>query len=118
MEWKMSDIQIVRLTSGEELIADVIIRASWETDGYLLSDVAIIIPTQQNQLGLAPFMAYGVPKDGIFFKNEHIMFLIEPVDGLRQQYQTMFGKVITPATSIISWYTALVFCVIILENKE
>ena len=94
----MSNIQIVRLTSGEELIADVAIQ----TDGYLLSDVAILIPTQQNQLGLAPFMAYGVPKDGIFFKNEHIMFLIEPVDGLRQQYQTMFGKVITPTTSIIS----------------
>ena len=94
----MSDIQIVRLTSGEELIADVITQ----TDGYLLSDIAILIPTQQNQLGLAPFMAYGVPKDGIFFKNEHIMFLIEPVDGLRQQYQTMFGKVITPTTSIIS----------------
>jgi len=94
----MSDIQIVRLTSGEELIADVTIQ----TDGYLLSDIAVLIPTQQNQLGLAPFMAYGVPKDGIFFKNEHIMFLIEPVDGLRQQYQTMFGKVITPPTSIIS----------------
>ncbi len=94
----MSDIQIVRLTSGEELIADVTIQ----TDGYLLSDIAVLIPTQQNQLGLAPFMAYGVPKDGIFFKNEHIMFLIEPVDGLRQQYQTMFGKVITPTTSIIS----------------
>jgi len=94
----MSDIQIVRLTSGEELIADVTIQ----TDGYLLSDVAILIPTQQNQLGLAPFMAYGEPKDGIFLKNEHIMFLIEPVDGLRQQYQTMFGKVITPPTSIIS----------------
>ena len=94
----MSNIQIVRLTSGEELIADVAIQ----TDGYLLSDIAVLIPTQQNQLGLAPFMAYGVPKDGIFFKNEHIMFLIEPVDGLRQQYQTMFGKVITPTTSIIS----------------
>ena len=94
----MSNIQIVRLTSGEELIADVAIQ----TDGYLLSDIAVLIPTQQNQLGLAPFMAYGVPKDGIFFKNEHTMFLIEPVDGLRQQYQTMFGKVITPTTSIIS----------------
>jgi len=94
----MSNIQIVRLTSGEELIAD----AAIQTDGYLLSDIAVLIPTQQNQLGLAPFMAYGVPKDGIFFKNEHIMFLIEPVDGLRQQYQTMFGKVITPTTSIIS----------------
>jgi hypothetical protein len=94
----MSNIQIVRLTSGEELIADVAIQ----TDGYLLSDIAVLIPTQQNQLGLAPFMAYGEPKDGIFFKNEHIMFLIEPVDGLRQQYQTMFGKVITPPTSIIS----------------
>ena len=95
----MSNIQIVRLTSGEELIADV---TTWHAGGYLLSDIAILIPTQQNQLGLAPFMAYGVPKDGILFKNEHIMFLMEPVDGLRQQYQTMFGKVITPTTSIIS----------------
>ena len=94
----MSNIQIVRLTSGEELIAEV----TTQTDGYLLNDIAILIPTQANQLGLAPFMGYGVVSEGIFFKNEHVMFIINPIDPLRQQYQEMFSKVIMPPTKIIS----------------
>jgi hypothetical protein len=94
----MSNIQIVRLTSGEELIAEVTTQA----DGCLLKDIAILIPTQANQLGLAPFMGYGVTSEGIFFKDAHIMFAINPIDPLRQQYQEMFSKVILPPTSIIS----------------
>jgi len=94
----MSNIKIVRLTSGEELVAEVITQQ----DGYVLSDIAILIPTQANTLGLSPFMSYAVMKDGIFFKDEHIVFMVEPIAGLLDQYKSMFGKVITPSTSIIS----------------
>lgn len=94
----MSNIKITRLSTGEELISNV----ETQSDGYLLKDIAILIPTQANSLGLAPFMAYGIANNGIFFKDKDIMFMIDPVDGLKQQYQTMFGHVITPPTSIIS----------------
>ena len=94
----MSNIQITRLSTGEELIS----IAEKQPDGYLLKDIAILIPTQANSLGLAPFMAYGVSPGGIHIKDKDIMFTMDPIDGLKQQYQTMFGQVITPPTKIIA----------------
>jgi len=93
----MSEIKIVRLTSGEELLAAV----DRGSDSLLLNDIAVLIPTQQNQLGLAPFMPYALQNNGIEFDMKDIMFTLEPVDALREQYQTMFGHVITPRSNII-----------------
>ena len=93
----MSDnIKIVRLSTGEELLATV--NDSFDSKHVHLTDVAILIPTQSNSLGLAPFMAYSNAKDGIKVANEFIMFIVDPVDGLQKQYQNMFSKIITPAT--------------------
>lgn len=90
-------INIVRLSTGEELIATV----DPVDDGLQLSDVAILIPTQDNNLGLAPFMVYGEYKS-LHIKAKDVMFVIEPVDGLKKQYQSMFQKILTPTTSIIT----------------
>lgn len=92
----MSDnIKIVRLSTGEELLTTV---ADTFTPGKVkLVDVAILIPTQSNSLGLAPFMAYSDAKDGFEVDEKFIMFTVEPVDGLKKQYQNMFSKIITPA---------------------
>lgn len=92
----MSDnIKIIRLSTGEELIATV--NDTFNRDVLNLTDVAILIPTQQNSLGLAPFMAYSNAPDGIEVKCSFVMFMVDPVDGLQKQYQNMFSKIITPA---------------------
>lgn len=93
------NIKIVRLTTGEELICDVKVNS---TDQVILKDVAILIPTQQNQLGLAPFMAYSDAKDGFHTTMNSIMFIVEPQAELKNQYQKMFSKIITPASNIIA----------------
>lgn len=94
----MSNIKIVRLTTGEELICDAKVNS---TDQVILKDVAILIPTQQNQLGLAPFMAYSDAKDGFHTTMASIMFIVEPVSELKNQYQQMFSKVITPTSNLV-----------------
>lgn len=94
----MSNIKIVRLTTGEELICDVTVR---NKEQVILKDVAILIPTQQNQLGLAPFMAYSDAKDGLHTKMDSVMFIVEPVNELKNQYQQMFSKVITPTSNLV-----------------
>jgi hypothetical protein len=93
----MSDIKIVRLSTGEELIATV------KTDGdtHNLKDVAILIPTQQNSLGLAPFMAYSDAAKGMNVNDQFVMFIVDPVQDLKAQYQQMFNKVLTPDSKII-----------------
>lgn len=93
----MSDIKIVRLATGEELICTV-----KPTDtGLNLQDVAILIPTQQNSLGLAPFMAYSDASKGFDVAMDFVMFTVDPVADLKSQYQTMFNKVLTPDSKII-----------------
>lgn len=99
MEFIMSDIKVVRLSTGEELICDVKFA---DNEVVQLSDIAILIPTQENSLGLAPFMAYTDASDGIAMQGKDIMFMCNPVDGLKQQYQTMFGKIATPSQKIIT----------------
>lgn len=91
----MSDnIKIVRLSTGEELIATI--GDSFNTGVVNLVDVAILIPTQQNSLGLAPFMAYSNAKEGLEVPRSFVMFMADPVDGLKKQYQNMFSRIITP----------------------
>lgn len=94
----MSDnIKIIRLSTGEELLATV--NESIGSKNFRLTDIAILIPTQQNSLGLAPFMAYSNASDGGFeISPQFVMFMVDPVDGLKKQYQNMFSKIITPAT--------------------
>jgi len=89
----MANIKIVRISTGEELIADV-----KEADGKIvLTDVAILIPTQQNQLGLAPFMAYSDASKGFDINTSMVMFMVDPVQDLQNQYQQMFSKIVTPS---------------------
>jgi hypothetical protein len=94
----MANIKIVRLTTGEELICDLKVN---NVDQVILKDVAILIPTQQNQLGLAPFMAYSDAKDGFHTTMASVMFIVEPVNELKNQYQQMFSKVITPTSNLV-----------------
>ena len=91
-------IKIIRLNSGEELIAETSI-----TDGvYTLKDVSIIIPTE-NGIGLMDFMAYStVPEKGLEIKSEFVAFTSEPVEGLRKQYQQAYSKIITPDQKLIT----------------
>lgn len=93
----MSEIKIVRLATGEELICEL----SGGPDYFTLKDVAILIPTQENSLGLAPFMAYSEAPKGMTIASNFVMFAVDPVDGLKKQYQQMFSKVITQDKKII-----------------
>lgn len=93
-----NSIRVLRLNSGEELIANVL-----EFTGtlYEIDDVAVLIPTESNNLGLAPFMAYCNPEP-LILKESDVMYTRTPVDGLLKQYKNMFGKIFTPTKQIIT----------------
>lgn len=95
----MSDIKIVRLSTGEELIATVEPIKTETSAGLKLKDVAILIPTQQNSLGLAPFMAYSDAANGMSVDHSFVMFTVDPAPDLKQQYQNMFSKIMTPGSA-------------------
>jgi|TARA_B110000977_G_C11007889_1_gene466505 hypothetical protein len=96
----MNEIKIVRISTGEELLCTVDSSKSYK-DTLMLSDVAILIPTEANSLGLAPFMAYSNAPNGMEIKRSFVMFVVDPVDALKKQYQTMFSKIITNDSKLI-----------------
>ncbi len=99
-----SEIKILRLSTGEELICDVSTEStSSRGTVYTLKDIAILIPTEQNSLGLAPFVPYstGITK-GIEIAEKDVMFVTDPIDELRAQYQNMFSKIMTPQQNIVT----------------
>lgn len=94
-----SEIKILRLCTGEEIICDVAQQESLSpgVKDYHLTDIAILIPTEQNSLGLAPFVPYSTAStDGITIQEKDVMFVTEPVNDLKKQYQHMFSRVVTP----------------------
>ena len=99
-----SEIKIMRLVTGEEIICDVSTESSSRYGVvYNIKDVAILIPTEANQLGLAPFVPYSTASvDGIALAEKDVMFVTKPVDDLRKQYQNMFSKLMTPNQGIVT----------------
>jgi len=97
--------KILRLTTGEEIICTVQKSESTSARGvvYELKDIAILIPTEANQLGLAPLMAYSkASESGIEIAEKDVMFVTDPVDDLEKQYQNMFSKLMTPNQNIVT----------------
>jgi hypothetical protein len=97
-----NEIKIVRLVTGEELLCTV--SSDLNKTVNTLTDVAILIPTEANSLGLAPFMGYSTAydsKEGMDVEDKFIMFVVDPVETLKKQYQTMFAKILTPPSKIL-----------------
>jgi hypothetical protein len=85
----MTDLKVVRLSSGEELIAKVeTVNGAY----YNLTDVAYLVPTGDSNLGLAPFMGYCDMSEGVVIEPKDVMFIVPPIKGLAEQYGKMFKQ--------------------------
>ena len=60
----MKNIQLIRLTSGEEIIADVDLNGI-DTDTIILKDAIVLIPAGEGKIGFMPFMPYTKAADGL-----------------------------------------------------
>ena len=95
----MSEIKIVRLTSGEELIAKI-----EETDtSVTLKNPAILIPTGKDQLAFGQWLPYADIKDGVTIPKQYVVFVVDPVEEMSAQYDEAFGSgLVVPKSGIIS----------------
>lgn len=98
----MSNVKIVKLRTGEELIATV----TGDSTTINLKKPCILIPTGENQLGLAPwgFVCKESSNDeGISIPTAEVLFIGTPVDDLWNKYNSVFGsKLVVPDKSVAS----------------
>lgn len=85
----MEEIKIVRLQSGEELICKV----TEKKDTITMTNIAIILPAGQGKIGLGEYLPYcEFGDEGMCVKKSHIIFMLDPVDEFKNQYDGAFGS--------------------------
>lgn len=87
----MSNIQIVRLTSGEEILCDLEING----DSYHLKDPAVIIPTAGGNIGFARWLPYADISQ-VTISKKFVMFAVEPVAMMITKYNEMTSPLLVP----------------------
>jgi hypothetical protein len=92
----MNDILIIRLISGEEVIADMSSAESYVT---LKAPASIIIQTGRDgrpSMGLADYLMFSDNKE-IRISIQHILFSYAPNADIRNAYNSAFGSGIVVA---------------------
>ena len=101
-------VKAVKLISGEELVGEVV-HEERGNDGFieeisLTNVLAIMIQRdQQGNLGVgfvpfAPYLGKGVTFD---FSHEKLLFIKEVDDQMANQYNSIFGGIVTPPKTLI-----------------
>ena len=84
----MSKVEIVRLSTGEEIVAKV----TENEDSYTLKSPAILIPAGRDQLAFGQWLPYADIADGIEINKKYVVFVVEPMTELANQYSSSFGS--------------------------
>ena len=92
----MKEIQLLRLTSGEEVIGKV----TDTEDGWYIEDAIVMIPAGEGKLGFMPWMPYTKAADGVEIPKKHVMFVVEPIDDLKDQHRQATSGLVVPPSGI------------------
>jgi hypothetical protein len=96
----MSDIKMVRLSSGEEIICKWSIDTTVDSNTHILKDCAILFPVGQGKLAFAKWMPYlseEQHKSGIKIDNKFVMFVADLDEEMKNQYQGMISGLVVPS---------------------
>lgn len=90
----MSDVKIVKLTTGEEIIGKI--TETLDGGTINIKDPVTIGMVERNQIGFIGYMPYANLKDGLTVRTDRVMFTV-PVDPkLETEYNAMFSNLIVP----------------------
>lgn len=88
----MADIKLVRLTTGEELLA----RCENTATGFIVRDPMILVPMGQGKLGFAKWLPYANTDKGVEIASAYVMFTLDPDAELTTQYQSASSGLVLP----------------------
>jgi len=99
----MSDVKILRLTTGEDVIAKVVTETP---DHITISKAFVIIPRQTApgqpvQLMMSLYMPY-TENDTFLLKSANVVTQVEPKKEILASYQQNTSSILTPDKSLIT----------------
>ena len=95
----MTEVKIVRLISGEEIIANV---TQTETE-IALKDASVLIPSPEGKLLLAKWLPYANTDNGITLEKKHIVFAIDPQKELSEHFtNVVVNNLVVPGKKLVT----------------
>jgi len=94
----MSELKLVRLSSGEEIVGQVTRTETTTT----ITNGWNLVATGEGRMGFIPFMQYTKAADGVEVSNDFVMFVVDPVEELVDQIRTLETGIVTPDTKLIT----------------
>lgn len=93
-------VKLVRLQTGEEILCTI---GTAPSDDFIrICEPTYLMPQQNGNLGLAPFLPYAKAEKHIDVRKTAVMFTVEPVDELAEQYKQIHSKIAVPSQKIIT----------------
>ena len=95
----MSKVQLMRLASGEEVLAKI--ENLGEATKF--EKPHVIIPTQAKGIALMPWCPYStIQDDGVTVPNDKNVFIAEPHKELEKEYTTMVSGIEIPTAGDVA----------------
>ena len=91
-------VKIVRLTSGEEIISNIIDNGETIT----LKDASVLIPSPEGKLLLARWLPYADTKEGVTLEKRHLVFVIDPQKELSDHFtNVVVNGLVIPGKKVV-----------------
>jgi len=91
-------VKIIRLTSGEEIIANFTDNGETIT----LKDASVLIPSPEGKLLLARWLPYADTENGVTLEKKNVMFVIDPQKELADHFTTVIvNNLVIPGKKIV-----------------
>jgi hypothetical protein len=95
----MSEVQLVRLASGEEILAKIENLG----EAHKFAKPHIIIPTHAKGIALMPWCPYSnIQEEGVVVPNDKIVFITTPHNDLVKEYTTMVTGIEMPTAGEVA----------------
>tara|TARA_B100000902_G_scaffold195544_1_gene186823 strand:+ start:355 stop:639 length:285 start_codon:yes stop_codon:yes gene_type:complete len=91
-------VKLVRMWSGEDVIADIVKE---DSDSIVITNPIVAVPSQQQgQIAFAPWSPL-LKKDKIEVTKKYLVYIGDPQEEIIEQYNSMFGKLSKPTKQLI-----------------
>ena len=99
----MSDVKVIRLSTGEDVIAKVDMNSG---SNITLNKPFVIIPQQMGpgkpvQLMMSLYNAFG-KGDSVEVAKDKVVFMTEPKDEIKSSYEQNTSRILTPNKGLIT----------------
>lgn len=95
MRINIMNVKIVKLISGEDLIAELA-----DSDDIIVKNPVVMIPVNKDQIAFQPWIPYAEDKEYLL-KETQVVIIATPSETIVNEYQKIYSSIVTPKQSSI-----------------